>query len=496
MLLRKKQFPIIGAWRRNPMKYACLFLSCLVMPALVNAAPPAFPGAEGFGVTATGGRGGQVIYVTNLNASGPGSFQAALETPGKRYILFKVSGVIPALAHLRYGECTIAGQTSPGGIYVRGFLADDEPDWDTPPRHDNWILRFVHSRPEWYYNPPKNWGDACDDALRILQTREAIVDHCSLGRADDECVQISEASYITIQNCIIAETPGNHSEYGGMLLNYYSEQHPLDSVSIHHNIWNRIRGRVPELSRESPDAVNKTLMIELSCNVIWDNDFMIWGSSDTNVGTDPPKPIYYKMNWVNNLMYPRSSFTSGMFTDAIVRDAKSAPKNQLFVSGNKLNRFPQYSDYDLFYCCNDFDQYGPSPYPVLAEKMTKRHPFPTVTYTQTDQLLDYMVANVGCFPRDPMDKRLMKPVRKRKIDPRSTSNPKKQVNDAFKPYTRNPPTFPTDTDSDGMPDRWETSHSLNLNVQDHNGTALSTEGYTNLEVYLNELATQKISGAN
>ena len=90
----------------------------------------------------------------------------------------------------------------------------------------------------------------------------------------------------------------------------------------------------------------------------------------------------------------------------------------------------------------------------------------------------------------------MKPVRKRKIDPRSTSNPKKQVNDAFKPYTRNPPTFPTDTDSDGMPDRWETSHSLNLNVQDHNGTALSTEGYTNLEVYLNELATQKISGAN
>lgn len=97
------------------MKGAFVLLSCLVLPGLVNAAPPAFPGAEGFGAAATGGRGGQVIYVTNLNTSGPGSFQAALETPGKRYILFKVSGLIPALAHLRYGNCTIAGQTSPGG---------------------------------------------------------------------------------------------------------------------------------------------------------------------------------------------------------------------------------------------------------------------------------------------------------------------------------------------------------------------------------------------
>lgn len=454
------------------------------------AAPPAFPGAEGYGATATGGRGGKVIYVTNLNTSGPGSLQAALETQGKRYILFKVSGVIDVVAHVRYGDCTIAGQTSPGGIYVRGFLADDEPDWDPVPLHNNLIVRFIHSRPDWIFKPSNNW--ILDDALRIIQTDTAIVDHCSFGRAADECVQLTESRNVTIQNCIFAETPGDHSEYGGMLINYTKKSHPLDRLSIHHNIWNRIRGRLPEMSRESPDAPNTRLNVELACNVIWDNDFMIYAASDTNVGTNPAKPIYYNLNWVNNLMYARDSFTSGMFTDAIVRDPKSARKNKLYVSGNQLNRFPAYTDYDLFYCCNDFDEYGPSTDPILAKKLTKRNAFPAITYTPTDDLLDYMVQNAGCFPRDPMDKRLMTPVQKRKIDARSTSDETKQVNDVFKPWTTKPPAYPKDTDNDGMPDDWETAHGLNPNSQDHNGTGLSTAGYTNLEVYLNELADLRV----
>ncbi|MDO9022544.1 MAG: hypothetical protein Q7V43_36815, partial [Myxococcales bacterium] len=76
----------------------------------------AFPGAEGFGANATGGRGGRVIYVTNLNASGPGSFQDAVQQTGPRYVLFKVSGVINGDVQMNVGDLTIAGQTSPGGI--------------------------------------------------------------------------------------------------------------------------------------------------------------------------------------------------------------------------------------------------------------------------------------------------------------------------------------------------------------------------------------------
>ncbi|MGV2436525.1 MAG UNVERIFIED_CONTAM: hypothetical protein LVT10_17860 [Anaerolineae bacterium] len=76
--------------------------------------PSSFPGAEGFGAVASGGRGGQVLTVTTLAPSGEGSLQAALDTPGARTIVFAVSGVIDTTANITHGNVTIAGQTSPG----------------------------------------------------------------------------------------------------------------------------------------------------------------------------------------------------------------------------------------------------------------------------------------------------------------------------------------------------------------------------------------------
>ncbi|MBJ7400611.1 Ig-like domain-containing protein, partial [Mycolicibacterium sp.] len=108
----------------------------------------AFPGAEGFGAYATGGRDGSVIYVTNLNADGPGSLQWAIDQPGARYILFKVSGLINTQIHLTNGDVTIAGQTSPGGITIRGLVTDESPyqDQDVHAPADfaeNWILQHI-----------------------------------------------------------------------------------------------------------------------------------------------------------------------------------------------------------------------------------------------------------------------------------------------------------------------------------------------------------------
>ncbi len=462
--------------------------ACLA--AAAHATPPAFPGAEGFGAAATGGRGGQVLYVTTTASSGPGSLQWAIDQPGAKYILFKVSGLIDARIHLRRGNVTIAGQTSPGGITVRGFVTDETPFQDqavaAPASFaENWILQHIRVRPG--LNGPS------DDGLRLRYTRNAIVDHVSIGNATDEAVEISYSNRITLQNSIIAETLGGHSLYGGILMNYSNPAHgfALDDVSIHHNLFSRIEGRLPESSRESLAAAGSTMNLELSSNLYWDPRFFIALGANTGWPvTDPagnPYPIYHRLNAVNNHFRTGNSFPYGMWDDAILRES-SAPGNQLHVQGNRMSRYPSRSDYQLFYCCNDYPQEtNPDPTSRLAQDMPARHPFPPITYTAALDLPAVLPDRVGAWPRDPMDTRLVQRVRNDTIDPASPSvNP---AGDALLPaYSGSPPAAPTDTDGDGMPDWWEIDKGLDPKVANHNGTELSTAGYVNLEVYLHELA--------
>ena len=84
----------------------------------------AFPGAEGWGAVTAGGRGGKVIKVSNLNASGPGSFAEACATEGPRIVVFEVSGVIRGNIRITQPHITVAGQTAPGaGITIEGMIS-------------------------------------------------------------------------------------------------------------------------------------------------------------------------------------------------------------------------------------------------------------------------------------------------------------------------------------------------------------------------------------
>lgn len=450
------------------------------------AALAAFPGAEGFGAYATGGRDGRVIYVTNLDAAGPGSLQWAIDQPGAKYILFKVSGVIDAQIHLTNGDVTIAGQTSPGGITVRGFVTDESPYQDQAVQApadfaENWILQHIRIRP--------GSDGPSDDGLRIRYTRNAIIDHVSIGNATDEAVEISYSRDITIQNTIIAETVGGHSFYGGVLMNYSNPAYGfgLDNVSLHHNVFNRIEGRLPEGSRESLAAARSYMNLELSNNLYWDPNFFIALGSTTNSVTDGagnPYPIYWNLNAVNNYFRVRAGFPYGMFDDAIMR----TPLNRLYVSGNAMNLYPARSDYQLFYCCNDYPSVTePDTGAQVAQKLTLRHPFPAITYTPTAQLRSVLLQTVGAWPRDPMDSRLLQSITTDTIDsaPRNT-NP---AGDALRPaFSGTAPTAPVDTDNDGMPDAWEAARGLNPAVANTNARTLSAVGYTDLEVYLQELS--------
>ncbi|MFO0630145.1 MAG: hypothetical protein U0325_31585, partial [Polyangiales bacterium] len=196
--------------------------ACESMPAV-----PTFPGAEGFGSVAKGGRCGQVVHVTTLDPTGPGSLQAALDVRGPRTIVFDVSGVINGQVAVTYGRVTIAGQTSPGGVIVRGIKINEEA-FERGGDNDDIVIRHIRTRPD---------GAGLDDALRINHAQHVMVDHVSAGRASDECVEISYSHDVTVQNTILAETIGDHAEYGGMLVNYSDPpRYPLDNLSIHHNL--------------------------------------------------------------------------------------------------------------------------------------------------------------------------------------------------------------------------------------------------------------------
>ena len=157
-----------------------------------------------------------------------------------------------------------------------------------------------------------------------------------------------------------------------------------------------------------------------------------------------------------------------------------------------MNLYPTYSDQQLVYCCNDFALYHPNTESAQAVLLGERHAFPSITYHPSDQLADYMLQQAGAFPRDPMDQRIMGAVEQQQFSALGYDQP--IANDAFMlnfdPNT--PPTPPLDSDGDGMPDEWESQHGLDPLVQDHNGNELSSVGYTNLEVYLNELADRLI----
>lgn len=460
---------------------------------------PAFPSAEGFGAVATGGRGGQVLTVTTLAPNGEGSLQAALDTQGARTIVFAVSGVIDTTANITYGNVTIAGQTSPGGVIVRGLVCDGHYEGNDC---SNIIVRHLRSRPAAHLGGGE-W--VLDDALRLDGLQNAIIDHSSFAHASDEAVQLSLARNITIQNSIIAETVGDHAHLGGMLINYSHSRFPQDNLSIHHNLWYRIGGRLPEITcdvtapieafdesiEELPsECASHPLHLELSNNLLFDMGSPItYGDNfDETRGMPSAGLFVLHLNWAHNYALVRPTYPYGMFTQIVT----AQPNNQVYMTDNRMNLYPTYSDQQLVYCCNDFALYHPNTESAQAVLLGERHAFPSIAYHPSDQLADYMIQQAGAFPRDPMDQRIMGAVEQQQFSTLSYDQP--IANDAFMlnfdPNT--PPTPPLDSDGDGMPDEWESQHGLDPLVQDHNGNELSSVGYTNLEVYLNELADRLI----
>ena len=239
----------------------------------------AFPGAEGAGRLATGGRGGAVLRVTNLNDAGPGSLRAAVEADGPRTVIFDIGGTIRLATPLRIrrGQITVAGQTAPGG----GITLRDQA---LVVAADDVVVRYIRSR----------LGDESrieSDAVTVERGRRIILDHISASWSVDETLSAGSrydpperGIYdLTVQWSVIAESlnrsghaKGDHG-YGSLVRGGHGAR-----FTFHHNLWAAHRARMPRPGNYNPPSVDpEGPRLEFRSNVFYD-----WGGSHAGYNAD------------------------------------------------------------------------------------------------------------------------------------------------------------------------------------------------------------------
>lgn len=443
-------------------------------PVPVSETAYAFSGAEGFGRETTGGRGGKVIEVTNLNDSGPGSLREAINAIGARTVVFRVSGriILSSSLVIRNGSLTIAGQSAPGdGICISNNTVTVDAD--------NVIIRYLRFR----------LGDEAkveNDALNGRNRQNIIIDHCSMSWSVDETSSFYDVKNFTMQWCIISESlyasvhgKGNHG-YGGI----WGGQ----GATFHHNLLSDHTNRNPRFNGSRYSKRPDLEVVDFRNNVIYNWGNSVYGGEG---GSANMVNNYYKAGPAttsSTAKYRILQYT-GWYYDASVRP-DTLYGGKFYIAGNYVHGYPNATA----------DNWGvgvqrdgnATVAQVAAARQAAPFQFAPVRTQTAEEAYAAVLDSAGAIlpRRDAVDTRIVSEVRtgvetfggaygtaRGIIDTHTILGP-------WPAYTS--ATAPMDTDHDGMPDEWETAKGLNPAVADHNKRNLST-GYDNLEVYLNSI---------
>jgi pectate lyase len=422
----------------------------LVSFASATAAPGqtlvAFPGAEGFGAVAKGGRGGRVIKVTNLNADGPGSLQAACGEEGPRTIVFEVGGVIEGNVVIEHGDVSVLGQTAPGaGITIAGSLMTR---YRARQPINDLVVRFLRVR-------PLNARGASGDAIQFSENKRVILDHVTCSWAADESVDIFGAQDVTIQWCSIEESLVTGHPEGRH--NYGLISGPNGArVSIHHTLFAHHARRCPAIANGPADVRN---------NVIYD-------FRDGFLHDNPPNDGGY--NIVGNY-YKRGPSDAKIFPFCF-RDMVRYYLRDNYIDGVGLVQDPWAEAGKLE---------GLAYYAGKGRKAEREVAVAKVTTHDPLEAYRLVLQQAGGLPRDAVTRRIVE-----EVETGTGSWGRKDQADLLEGLR--PAAAAADSDGDGMANAWESAHGLDpKNPGDHSKAIAG--GYTAIEVYCNELAERLIA---
>ncbi len=466
-------------------KITLLSIFSFIFTALFSQTP-AFPGAEGGGMYATGGRGGKVLVVTSLADDGSvGTLRWAVNQTGARIVVFRVAGNITLKSRLSItkGDVTIAGQTAPGdGICLKNY--------DLYIDADNVIIRYLRIR----------LGNLIitneSDASWGRYQKNIIFDHCSFSWSIDETASFYSNENFTMQWCFITESLNNAGHAKGA--HGYGGIWGGKNASFHHNLIAYHNSRNPRFNgykRSGLDYTNPLTdeVMDFRNNVIYG-----WGDNSSYGGESG------KYNIVNNY------FKYGPGTKSTVRykitqvDIDEAPSkyppgygtyfiNGNYVWGNNANTTDNWSSSAVTYGSSAISK-------TICKAIVPFTTTPVGTHT-AETAFDRVLTYAGCSAkRDTIDRRIVNDART------GTSLYKGSITNRFgiidtqndvggwPTLTFDPTTVATDTDGDGMPDNWENAHGLNPSSITDAITKTIDGNYTNIEVYINELVKTTTEG--